>query len=353
MTERKTIQINPELFKFSTTNKTRKKRDKIVDPNKPIRIKSPRKESSKATRNRLLKYIRQHQDAKYKHMTDPHSADAGFESDFEDSLKYLSSIAEKTQHVVPASAIQRHNATLRNPSSLMYHPMMDPVRGTGEYVNTELPDVFQSISIPSSESSSTIELKPMRISGEMPKYGCLKNGALPTYRMWKNQTMKALPPSVPAPILRPPVLAPSPASAPAPIIVAGNRLHTAHSFGEFQKHREIQKRREIPKRVRAQKQRRIMRRTYRVGKSKHYPKVAVLVSNKTLRKEITTKTQLLKQVPIEEVKKTLIKKGLIKVGSTAPNDVLRKMYESVSLVCGDIQNHNPDNLLYNYFNDHS
>jgi hypothetical protein len=53
---------------------------------------------------------------------------------------------------------------------------------------------------------------------------------------------------------------------------------------------------------------------------------------------------------MEEVKKTLIKKGLIKVGSTAPTDVLRKMYESVSLVCGDIQNHNPDNLLYNYMN---
>jgi len=357
MTERKTIQINPELFKFSTTNKTRKKRDKIVDPNKPIRIKSPRKESAKSSRNRLLKYIRQHQDAKYKHMTDPQSAqaasstsaDSGFESDFEDSLKYLSTIAEKAQHVVPASAIQRHNATLRNPSSLMYHSMMDPARGNGEYVNTELPDVFQSISIPSSDASSPIELKPMRFTGEMPKYGCLKNGTLPTYRMWKNQTMKALPSPVPAPIPRPPVSAPGP----TPIIVAGNRLPTAPSFGEFQKHREIQKRREIPKRIRAQKQRRIMRRTYRVGKSKHYPKVAVLVSNKTLRKEITTKTQLLKQVPIEEVKKMLIKKGLIKVGSTAPNDVLRKMYESISLVCGDIQNHNPDNLLYNYFNDHT
>ena len=357
MSERKTIQINPELFKFSTTNKTRKKRDKIVDPNKPIHVKSPRKESAKSARNRLLKYIRQHQDAKYNHMTEhgnapektasSTSADAGFERDFEDSLKYLSSISEKTQNTVPVSAIQRHNATLRNPSSLLYHPTVDLIRGTDEYVNTELPDVFQSISVPASESSSAIGLKPMRFHGDMPKYGCLKNGALPTYRMWKNQTMKALPPSVPAPIPRPPV------PVPVPIIVAGNRSPTTYSFGEIQKHREIQKRREIPKRVRAQKQRRIMRRTYRVGKSKHYPKVVVLVSNKTLRKEITTKTQLLKQVPIEEVKKTLIKKGLIKVGSTAPNDVLRKMYESISLVCGDIQNHNPENLLYNYFNDHS
>jgi hypothetical protein len=87
-----------------------------------------------------------------------------------------------------------------------------------------------------------------------------------------------------------------------------------------------------------------------VGKSKHYPKVAVLVSNKTLRNQTTTKMQLLKQTSIEDVKRELIKKGLIKVGSTAPTDVLRKMYESVALVCGDVQNHNPENLLYNYFN---
>jgi len=29
---------------------------------------------------------------------------------------------------------------------------------------------------------------------------------------------------------------------------------------------------------------------------------------------------------------------------------LRKMYESLSLICGDVYNHNPDTLLYNYMN---
>jgi len=27
------------------------------------------------------------------------------------------------------------------------------------------------------------------------------------------------------------------------------------------------------------------------------------------------------------------------------------MYETVSLICGEVENHNPDNLLYNYFHD--
>ena len=73
-----------------------------------------------------------------------------------------------------------------------------------------------------------------------------------------------------------------------------------------------------------------------------------MISNRTIRKNITTKTQLLKQVPINEVRKYLIKKGFIKVGSDAPNDILRKMYESAILIGGEIQNHNVDNLLYNY-----
>jgi len=103
--------------------------------------------------------------------------------------------------------------------------------------------------------------------------------------------------------------------------------------------------------MRYPKHKRTVRRTYRVGKSKIHPKITVLISNKTLRSQITTKTQTLKQTPIDEVKRFLTKKGFIRVGSTAPNDVLRKMYETACLVCGEIQNHNPDNLLYNFLNE--
>ena len=48
--------------------------------------------------------------------------------------------------------------------------------------------------------------------------------------------------------------------------------------------------------------------------------------------------------------KYLLKQGFIKVGTTTPIDVLRQMYESASMVCGEVKNHNPENLLYNYFN---
>ena len=61
--------------------------------------------------------------------------------------------------------------------------------------------------------------------------------------------------------------------------------------------------------------------------------------------------KMLKQISITEIRAYLIKHGFIKVGSTTPNDVLRKMYESALLICGDVQNHNKETLLYNFMND--
>jgi hypothetical protein len=98
------------------------------------------------------------------------------------------------------------------------------------------------------------------------------------------------------------------------------------------------------------KQKRTIRRTYYVGRSRIHPRISVLVSNKTIRSRTTLKQQELKQVPIAEVKKYLLKHGFIKVGTSSPNDVLREMYENAQLICGEIKNHNPENLLYNYFN---
>lgn len=101
---------------------------------------------------------------------------------------------------------------------------------------------------------------------------------------------------------------------------------------------------------RLRRQKRTLRRTFRLGKKRHGNEVAVLVANKTLRQKTQTKINALRQVSLDDVRKLLIQKGLIKIGSAAPSDVLRKMYESVSLMCGDVTNHNGDNLVYNYFN---
>ena len=99
------------------------------------------------------------------------------------------------------------------------------------------------------------------------------------------------------------------------------------------------------------KQKRIMRRTFRTGKSKAYPRISVLVSNKTLRNDANLKKTELKEAPMDEVKQYLKQQGFIKVGTSTPNNVLREMYESAKMICGELKNYSPENLLYNYFND--
>jgi hypothetical protein len=97
-------------------------------------------------------------------------------------------------------------------------------------------------------------------------------------------------------------------------------------------------------------QRKIIRKTYKLGKSKLKPNISVLISNRTVRNNITEKKQKLQQVPVVDIRRYLMKHGLIKVGTTTPNDVLRSMYESALLICGEIQNHNAENLMYNFIN---
>jgi hypothetical protein len=106
----------------------------------------------------------------------------------------------------------------------------------------------------------------------------------------------------------------------------------------------------IPETLKYIKRKKTLKRTFFIGKSKVHPKIGVLIPNKTIRKNIMTKAHLLKQTPLSDMRKYLIKRGFMKVGSSAPKDVIAKMYESAILVGGEINNHNPENLLYNYFN---
>lgn len=350
MSDKKTITINPELFKVQAGGKTRKK-----NPNpKPIKVKT--NPHNKTTRHRLLNHLRQQQEENYKKMVEgvsPTATDAlatstsvGLpqETNLKSSIEYFSNLNEKIKNAT-ASPSKPHNYTLKSwvkPSAMIAGQDILPDNFTTyENVALDSPDVFNIVTPPSEVSNINPITNPItnpKPIVETPKYGCLKGGSLPTYRSWINQTRKNTDEL-------------KPSSKPLTM-----REKTEEFKKIFEKNREMAKIQETMKHAKKYikknpKQKRIMRRTFHVGKSKYYPKIGVLVSNKTLRKQITEKAYRLKQTSIEDVKKMLVKKGLIKIGSTCPNDVLRQMYESVNLLCGDLENHNSENLLYNYFND--
>ena len=93
-----------------------------------------------------------------------------------------------------------------------------------------------------------------------------------------------------------------------------------------------------------------IRRKYTLGKSNIYRKVSVLIKNNETRKKIIVAQKELKKKSIHEIKKFLKDHFLLKSGSSAPNEVLRKMYESVMLT-GNITNNNKDTMLHNFIND--
>jgi hypothetical protein len=366
MSEKKTIQINPDLFKISNKSNTRKKGSE-----KPPKIElksSIKTQKQKTLRKNVLKMIREKQQEAYRDLFEKkkrpssHSSSkdkTDFDKDFDSSLEFFSSLANKVE--------SEPNSTVKNYSSIsspiitpiniptLHPPLMVPIG----HIETPSMMTIPSISMPAITPS--INLIPP------PQFGCLKNGELPTYRSYTRKNhiegtlaQPSLNPNFPTirtdnpfdtPLLAQPTN-PALTSSLSPSRPLINPKFTEQSQ-KFEKIHggQISNEKKAERKIRYRKRKKIFKRTYKIGRSKAEPKVGVLISNKTIRSKISTQAQLLKQTPIQDVRRFLIKKGFIKVGTNAPNDVLRKMYETVSLVCGEIQNHNPENLLYNFIHD--
>jgi hypothetical protein len=329
MSTKKTIQINPDLFSF---NKTRKKKEKVIQPKPLIKANSLKKA--------LLKRIKHHAKNRERDYNDSRSKknmEEEFSNDFHSHLDYLNNI-------------QKNNKTLKRKSRQK------------EEINNIQANVFLPPELSDVEVSSNLN----SIVKENPPYGCLKNGSKPTWREWKRSTQKVIPPTTKMNIhisdenIDNHVEHDFVKNKMLPNTSFHNKYPDTNLISERElklnnlrskiKHDELKEKKQKIKKQQENKQlkKKTMKLVHHFGKQKN--KVSVLVKNSSTRKNIQKEHSLLKQISIDEVKQYLRKHYLLKVGSNAPNDVLRKMYETAHL-SGEIKNINKDNLLHNYMSE--
>lgn len=394
---KKTIKINPELFNLA--DKTRRNKERKVRPAAPLVIKP------NSLKKELLNRIKEHRTRDIDSNDKP-----SFSDEFHDSINYLSSLSrkhkedserEKKRGLIANRTVKNYQSqtTTSTPIAQYYQSYQSPQNGP--MVNLELPEELQETYTPVliEPATAPIKINTYSPSSEVP-YGCLKGGSKPTFRAWqatrKNYDSISQP-SISMETARPTIHISTPTVSENVISDRERKLELLRM--KMRKHAEEQSRQPVISQPQSQphsqgqthyeptinlpppdtsslntnipisnelKQnieellprpekkfiKRTIKRKYTLGKSKIHNTVSILLKDNQTRKNVLNAHRELKQTPINDIKKYLKTRGLIKVGSNAPNDVLRKTYES-AILAGEVLNKNKDTLLHNFLSDTS
>jgi len=401
MSNHKTIKINPELFSLTKQKKT--KPDAIQAKTKKNTTFKPNN-----IKNKLLERIKAHKnkEANLGTQTSSSSSSSDFEAqsnEFDDSMAYLSSLAKQSKETTNRDAYVQNtqtamtggkSKTLKNYSSPSLHVELELPDGL-----KESPMVFYA-PIPTNDPPITLTPPNAKymVDNKVP-YGCLKGGVKPTFKAWNktqrqqpaveqhtpslnintsllggssNTTLRetkmkelkekmrrkqlslefAQPPEAPIPVHMPvpvPVSAPLPEPQPepertmdisvAPLVPA--MIMTDPAPADAPTIQNVQTG-GGSKRIK-----KTIKRTYTLGKSKIHKKVGILIKDKNTRKRVLNAQRDIKRHGINDIKQYLRTHGLIKTGSSAPNDIIRKIYES-AMLSGEVTNQDKDILLQNF-----
>jgi hypothetical protein len=363
--EKKTISINPQLFQLSKKNRTMKKDNKI----KPVPIISPN-----ILKKNLLQKIKDHQNEQNKvseSTLKSNSKDSiinnAFSEEFKNSISYLSNLINKNNN---KKTLKKHsnentqsppildnsfednlisntpmiNTNLNNTNNVMSKPLINvntpslntPSLNTPSLNTPSLntPNKFNTIENSIQHIAPIITTPPNIINNVIePPYGCLKNAIKPTYRSWLRHTQKN----------------------------KGNHLENdlniqdninQNNIPREDKLMQIQnnfKENIIPDKPINCLIKKTIRKKYKLGKSKKKRIISILIKGSNFRKKISNEKHKLTKKNINTVKSYLKKHGLLKSGSSCPNDILRKMYED-SILTGYVTNKNKDTLIHNFLN---
>ena len=319
----KPIKINPELFSLSrrsVKNKTLKK-STINNNIKPNKLKQ----------DLLIKIKNFRQN---KHLSDK-TTNNNNNSIENETLPYTSKIEVK-------KSIQ--NPSIQNPSiqtpSITKHKV-EPSKisqdlGENNDDFTQSINFLKDLSIKNNKKKQSNNDFPLSSTHEnRPPYSSMKNSSLPTYREWKNKTLKN--------------------NNDYENTIDINPITEKHNSNDFKKmnsqniiiNENMSNKNDIDLKENINKYTKNKSTTLKYYLGKRGRKVGVLVKNVATRKNIMNEHNLLKQTKLSDMKNYLKRHNLLKSGSHAPPEIIKKMYEQ-SLLGGDIRNSNKANVIHNY-----
>ena len=341
---RKVIEINPDLFTLK----------KSIKNKKPKKIKAKPVVQSNQVKRELLKKIKDYQkknqnkinvEEKNKILEKCEKKDNKdeviFDDEFNKSLNFLTELSkDKYQEKIKKQTLKKERK--------------EDNQNINNKIKLELPEEFNieksekifnitdnNINNNNNKNDNNKDNNNLLEKSQIP-YGCLKGGTKPTFREWKRETQKK---SLEISESNKNV---SEILNIEPIL---DKNKEDKDFSERQNKLKLLKNDFNNEKENLQKivpliDRKTKTTKYKLGK--HGNKVSILIKNNITRKNVKEDLTALKKKSILEVKNYLRKHNLLKVGSNAPNDVLREIYEQ-SIMAGEINNKNNQNLLHNYF----
>lgn len=342
---KKVISINPDFFKIGgKSSKKNKKNKKAKRRDNDALSSSVNKGLKKNLLNKLKQHQRNRDNEKMKTEIMGDNINNNVDDELEKSIDFLNSIVKKRKS---KKEKKRNNKTIKKKPLIENTPQVQAATIDANFEKSE---------------SLVINNKTPDINNpKQPKFGCLKNGKLPTYKQY-NKTMKnrnqdntddKRPPiafndtpvynetfderqknlkdikvTYNMPPLSPKATILEEVSKPAPIVTIDNTLNITNKKRKKRKHKL-----------------KTIKRKITLGKK--HGIVGVLIKNRKTRKNVKKEVSNLEKKSMTNIKRYLRKHNLVKIGTSAPDDILRNIYES-SYLSGDIYNKNPDTLLHNF-----
>ena len=346
---KKIIQINKDYLN-PKQNKPKTQKKKNIIPISPRLLQNKYLKKFKNNKNNEIK------NNKSKVLDNVANSSKEDEADeFKKSLDFISNFS-KGHNISKNKTIKNKNHTFELndpniPPVLLDLPEELLINSPNSNIN--LPELNLQPSPSFTQTSSIIhnQTHPSNVSNDVP-YGCLKNGTKPTYRTW-NKTIKRQP-SFNNNVNDNSDKKNDDKNEIQKSIDNLSNLSKEQRIKNLKqkilKNNSIKPTEKVDKKKKNKQIKKTITKKFTLGKSKNGNYIGILIKDKKTRKKILDAKKEMKKTDISEIKNYLHKHGLIKVGSTAPANIVRTMYES-SRLSGDLVNNEEEILLHNYLND--